>query len=142
MVPEPAPVPTRRPLAAGSAASATAERTIIADAATPAICAARAIARRPRASRSMESPTRRAVRCVCGHLRRRDRPDVDDAGLAQHRPVTNHQWRAYLTDSWAVSVALQMFQSLLLQLRNNGESPLANNMLALRAAASRFSDAL
>src|SRR6516225_1277570 len=103
IVPAPVP-PTNRPFPLffpGSAASATAEKAIIADETTPAICAARAIARRPEQAAAWRAPTRRAVWCVSGHLRRRDRPDVDHAGLAQHRPVTNHQWRVYLTNSWA-----------------------------------------
>src|SRR5262249_34587413 len=53
MVPEPAPVPTRRPLAAGSAASDATQRAAAADTANAAIRAPRAIAARPRAPRNM-----------------------------------------------------------------------------------------
>ena len=57
IVPAPAPEPTR-PLTAGSAAGMT-EKAIIADAANAAICAPRAIARRPRALPNMHiSPAR------------------------------------------------------------------------------------
>src|SRR5215475_7843046 len=56
MVPEPAPLPTRRPLPLGSAASDAAHSAVAANAANAASCAARAIARRPRAPRNMQTP--------------------------------------------------------------------------------------
>src|SRR4029453_7144890 len=67
MVPDPAPAPTSRaPLAALSAAKEMVERAT--DAASAAICAARAIARRPRAPRNILHPPPRDPARVVGPI--------------------------------------------------------------------------
>src|SRR6516164_3238713 len=65
----------------------------------------------PEQPAACRAPTCRAFRCVSGDLRQLDRPDVDHARFARHRPETNHLRRAHLIDSWPLAEATTNVQS-------------------------------